>query len=132
MSDAGASIERETRLSAGRQTALGVVCTKSALGPHAGYTLTRATYDMYLEAPPEVIEHMGRELLTFDFGHALSAFGAPATLLVGSEDAKTPPKLTRELANELPDASVVELAGVGHMTPLEAPDAITDAILTPR
>ncbi|MDG2114183.1 MAG: alpha/beta hydrolase [Actinomycetota bacterium] len=112
-----------------RQRALGVVCTRSALGPHAGYTLTEATYNMYLEAGPDVIEHFGRELLTFDFGHVLSDFAVPTTLLVGSADVKTPPRLARELADGLPDAKVIELPDVGHMTPLETPDAIVDAVL---
>ena len=112
-----------------RQRALGIVCTKSALGPHAGFTLTEATYDMYLEAGPELIEHLGRELLTFDFGHALPAFEVRTTLLVGSADVKTPPKLAHEIAAGLPNATVIELPDVGHMTPLETPDAIVGAIL---
>lgn len=112
-----------------RQRALGVVCTRSALGPHAGYTLTEATYDMYLEAGPDVIEHLGRELLTFDFGHVLSDFRVPTTLLVGSADVKTPPRLAREIADGMPDARVIELPDVGHMTPLETPDAIVEAVL---
>ena len=113
-----------------RQRPLGVVCTASALGPHAGYTLIEATYDMYLEAGPEVIEHLGRELLTFDYGHVLESFDVETTLLVGSADTKTPPRMAREMASLLPRASLVELEGVGHMTPLETPDAIVAAILS--
>lgn len=113
-----------------RQRPLGIVCTKSALGPRAGYTATEATYDMYLEASPAVIEHFGRALLTFDFTEALGGFDVPTTLVVGSADTKTPPALTRDMARRLPAAEVVELPDVGHMTPLEAPDAIAAAVLT--
>ncbi len=112
-----------------RQRRLGVVCTRSALGPAAGYTLTAATYDMYLEARPHVIEHFGRELLTFDFGHALERFTVPTTLVVGSADVKTPPPLVRELASHLRCVEVVEIPGAGHMTPLECPDAIVSAVV---
>jgi len=112
-----------------RRRQLGVVCTRSALGPEAGYTLTEATYDMYLEAGPDVIEFLGRELLTFDFAHALEDFKVPTTLLVGTADGKTPPRLAHRIADQLPDASVVELPGAGHMAPLEAPNAVVDAIL---
>ncbi len=112
-----------------RRRALGVVCTRSALGPHAGYTLTAATYDMYLEAGPDVIEFLGRELLTFDYAHALEDFKVPTTLLVGTADTKTPPRLAYRIADDLPDARVVELEGTGHMAPLESPQAVVDAVL---
>lgn len=110
-------------------TPLGVVCTVSALGPAAGYSLVRATYDMYLEASPEVIEHFGRELLTFDFTHVLGGFDCPTTLLVGSTDTKTVPRRVRELAAQMDDVAVIELPNIGHMLPLENPAAAVKAIL---
>jgi len=115
-----------------RQRPLGIVCTKGALGPHAGFTATEAVYDMYLEAGPAVIEHFGRELLTFDFTHALPAFKVPTTLLVGSADNRTPPSISRDIARRLPAATMLELPNIGHMTPVEAPEAIADAVLAAR
>lgn len=55
---------------------------------------------------------------------SLAAIDVPALVLIGADDEVCPPALQVELARGIPDAVVVELAGVGHMAPLEAPDAV--------
>ncbi|MFT7645359.1 MAG: pimeloyl-ACP methyl ester carboxylesterase [Candidatus Poriferisodalaceae bacterium] len=107
----------------------GIFFTRNALGPNAPYSLVSATHRMYLSASGAMIEHMGRALLTFDFRDALPHMKAPSFLLVGSADNKTPPALARSIAGGLPDAQLVELPHIGHMTPLEVPDIIIDMIL---
>ncbi|MGW6241058.1 alpha/beta fold hydrolase [Streptomyces sp. NPDC055094] len=53
----------------------------------------------------------------------------PAVVVVGRDDRLTPPVQARALAAALPDpAGLTELTGVGHMTPVEAPEAVTGAI----
>ncbi|MFE3142108.1 alpha/beta fold hydrolase [Streptomyces scopuliridis] len=53
----------------------------------------------------------------------------PTAVIVGSDDRLTPPAPARALAAALPDrAGLTELTGVGHMTPVEAPEAVTGAI----
>lgn len=47
----------------------------------------------------------------------------PALVLIGGEDDRTLPEHGRQLAERLGDARVVELPGVGHTPPLEAPEA---------
>jgi pimeloyl-ACP methyl ester carboxylesterase len=59
----------------------------------------------------------------------LSGVAQPALVIAGSDDDRTVPEAGRELAAVLPNASFVELAGVGHTMPLEAPDAVGIAIL---
>ena len=56
-------------------------------------------------------------------------FTVPTALLVGTADTKTPPRLAAELAALLPDAQLVSVPDVGHMTPLEEPDVLADLIL---
>ena len=53
----------------------------------------------------------------------------PAHVLVGTADRLTPPAQSRRLARLLPRLEgVTELAGIGHMTPLEAPDVVAGLI----
>ncbi|MFE9043232.1 alpha/beta fold hydrolase [Streptomyces sp. NPDC007818] len=53
----------------------------------------------------------------------------PAAVLVGTADRLTPPVHSRALAEALPHCTgLTELAGMGHMTPVEAPEAVTAQI----
>ncbi|MEU6226305.1 alpha/beta hydrolase [Streptomyces sp. NPDC047042] len=53
----------------------------------------------------------------------------PAAVVVGTADRLTPPVHARALAAALPDChGVTELAGLGHMTPVEAPGEVTGVI----
>lgn len=55
---------------------------------------------------------------------------AVATLVVTSdEDRLYPPALAREMARRIPGAELVELAGAGHVSNLEQPDAFNRAVL---
>ncbi|MEU7279219.1 alpha/beta hydrolase [Streptomyces sp. NPDC045431] len=54
---------------------------------------------------------------------------APTVVLVGAADRLTPPVHARAIAAALPRCvGFDELVGVGHMTPVEAPDAVTARI----
>jgi len=53
---------------------------------------------------------------------ALSGMDVPARVLVGEHDAITPVAVARELAQQLPQASLHVLPGAGHISNLEAPD----------
>lgn len=53
----------------------------------------------------------------------------PTTVVASDRDRLTPPVYARRFAAELPQlVELVELTGVGHMTPLEAPDAVAALI----
>lgn len=51
----------------------------------------------------------------------LPAVACPTLVLVGSEDAVTPPAAARLIAELVPGAQLHTLAGAGHMSPLERP-----------
>lgn len=59
---------------------------------------------------------------------SLAAVRCPTTVIVGSEDQITPPDLAREMADAVPGARLVVIAGAGHLSPIEAPEAVTDAL----
>lgn len=52
----------------------------------------------------------------------------PTLVLIGAEDDRTLPEHGRALAARIVNARVVELPGVGHTLPLEAPDAVAAAV----
>ena len=52
----------------------------------------------------------------------------PVLVLVGAQDAATPPELSREIAEAIEWASLVEIPACGHLSTLERPDAVTDAL----
>lgn len=58
----------------------------------------------------------------------VARFTGPLTLLVGGEDRITPPHLTAELHALAPHAVVRVVPGAGHYLPLDAPDAISEAL----
>ncbi len=59
----------------------------------------------------------------------LAEIHQPALVLVGSEDRSLPPERSRRLAGALPRARLVEIQGAGHLSSLEQPQAVTDAML---
>jgi pimeloyl-ACP methyl ester carboxylesterase len=58
----------------------------------------------------------------------LAGVRQPALVLSGSDDDRTLPEAGRELAASLANASYIELDGVGHTAPLEAPNEVAEAI----
>lgn len=63
-----------------------------------------------------------------DLAPGLAEAATPATILAGSRDLLTPPRLARALQRAWPGASLRIVPGAGHMLPIEAPDEIVDAI----
>jgi 3-oxoadipate enol-lactonase len=58
----------------------------------------------------------------------LAAIACPTLVVVGAEDALTPPAEARALAAAIPGARLVELPGAGHLPNLETPDALAAAL----
>jgi pimeloyl-ACP methyl ester carboxylesterase len=65
----------------------------------------------------------------------LAAIDVPTLVLVGSEDALTPPSEAEAMFNAIPGCRIAELPGAGHLANLEAPEAFNAQLtefLTPR
>lgn len=64
-----------------------------------------------------------------DLRPRLPAIEAPTLVLVGSDDVATPPARSREIADGIRGARLVEIADAAHLAALEQPEAVTDALL---
>lgn len=71
----------------------------------------------------------GATVSRVELREALKDLAVPTAVLVGELDRLTPPVHARAMADALPDViRYVELRGIGHMTPLEAPREVTAII----
>ncbi|MFF5707646.1 alpha/beta fold hydrolase [Streptomyces sp. NPDC012756] len=68
-------------------------------------------------------------LAGLDLEQGLRELRLPVAVLVGTADRLTPSVHARAMAEALPHCTgLVQLAGMGHMTPVEAPEAVTAQI----
>ena len=63
-------------------------------------------------------------LPTHDVRARLGEISAPTLVVVGEHDAETPPAYSEALAAGIPDARLEIVAGAGHLTNLEQPEAV--------
>lgn len=59
---------------------------------------------------------------------ALPRIAAPVTFAVGLRDKSVPPETSRKAARRLPDARVIDIAGLGHLMHEEDPEQFVDLI----
>jgi pimeloyl-ACP methyl ester carboxylesterase len=118
---------RVDRLMASR---LGPALSRSAVGRHPRLAHLEATRDAYLSLPTDVRRQFLIALQEMDFRAGLASVAVPTTVVVGSRDLLTPPRLSRGLAAAIPGARLVELPGAGHMLPYEEPDRLAEIILS--
>lgn len=58
----------------------------------------------------------------------LAGIDVPTLVVVGSEDEVTPPAQARAMASAIPAAALTTIPGAGHLSPLEAPTAVSRVI----
>jgi pimeloyl-ACP methyl ester carboxylesterase len=80
--------------------------------------------------PDETLDaHINACYAYYARGREVERIGVPALVVHGDEDLIVPVENGRMLAARLPDARYVELAGVGHNVPLEAPETFNALVL---
>ena len=83
---------------------------------------------MILRQSPQAIAAAQRGMARReDVRDELKNIRCPCLGVVGTADVISPPKEMGEIVGTLPDAKLVEVPG-GHTTPMENPEAVTDAI----
>ncbi len=85
--------------------------------------------EMILRQPPKgiagALQAMAERPDSLDL---LASFAFPVTLVYGLADELIPPERSRETAAHLPNASLLELPGVGHSPALESPAETAEAL----
>jgi len=100
----------------------------TAVGPDADPAIVAFTQQMAMESGFDVVAGLVETVLGVDEDAGLDALeDVPVTLVVGTHDRLTPAALTRRMARRS-SAAVVELAGIGHMSLLEAGEETTQVL----
>lgn len=83
-----------------------------------------------VHACPTRVRHAWSEVLAgLDLGADVARLTVPTAVIGGKNDRLTPVVHARGLAAALPNCvGLTELTGMGHMTPIEAPEAVTNAV----
>jgi pimeloyl-ACP methyl ester carboxylesterase len=100
-----------------------------AFGPNASPAQVAFYERMLVTCPPGVRADIGIAMSEMDLHHALPDLTVPTIVIAGAVDRLTPPSHAERIAEMLPKLRrLVVLDDVGHMTPLERPDVVTDAL----
>jgi pimeloyl-ACP methyl ester carboxylesterase len=91
--------------------------------------LKRIHVAMCNDVGPKGYVRQQKAILTrIDWRPLLSSVLCPTLVLVGAEDELTPPVLSEEMAAATPGAKLVKIPECGHLSTLERPDAVNDAL----
>jgi 3-oxoadipate enol-lactonase len=100
--------------------------------------------EMTLRQRPEIVQQLRQIMescppLTIE--HALAAMGGrpdrtgilpsiadPTLIIVGESDAITTPAMAQAMLRQIPHAKLAIIGGAGHMSPMEQPQQVTDAL----
>ena len=85
---------------------------------------------MAAETGPDAFVRQERALMErSDLRPTLPAINCPTLVLVGDGDELTPPELSQELAAGIPGSRLVTIADSGHLSTLEQPEAVNEALV---
>ena len=79
--------------------------------------------------PPSVLHSDYTACDAFDLMGEVRCIAAPTLIIVGAEDAMTPPRRSAWLRDQLGQAQLAVIPNAGHMVMLEQPDAVNAAII---
>jgi pimeloyl-ACP methyl ester carboxylesterase len=92
-------------------------------------TLQDIMLEMLRETGPDAYIRQQRAIMArADSRLSLPGIEIPTLVLVGEGDAITPPEIAREMAEMIEWASLVVIPGAGHMSTLEQPDRVIEAL----
>ena len=88
--------------------------------------------EMALRVGPDIfLEQLALLRSRPDSRPTLADYTGPLTLLVGQDDTVTPPRLAGEMQALAPQARLRVVPNAGHYLPLDAPQAVSEALREP-
>lgn len=101
----------------------------ATMGPGSAPDRVEACARVVHACPTPARHAWSRVLAGLDLDANLAALTAPTAVIGGTNDRLTPIVHARGLAAALPNCvGLTELTGMGHMTPVEAPEAVTNTV----
>ena len=105
------------------------VIRHTAFGPTATAAQVAFYERMLMTTPANVRAASGIALSDLHLGSALARLTVPTLVIAGDRDRLTPPDQSRRIADALPSRNgLIVLERTGHMSPLERPREVADAI----
>jgi pimeloyl-ACP methyl ester carboxylesterase len=101
----------------------------AVIGPDAdpaGVALVRQAMS---DIPPEAYRTVVKCLVTFDRRPSLGGIAAPALLIAGERDPNAAQRTMAKMAEKMPHARFVEIAGAGHLLPYERPTEVNRLVV---
>ncbi|MFB7149687.1 alpha/beta fold hydrolase [Streptomyces virginiae] len=101
----------------------------ATMGPGSAPDKVEACAAIVHACPTRVRHAWSRVLAGLDLDADVARLNVPTAVIGGTADRLTPIVHARALAAALPDCvGLTELTGMGHMTPVEDPEAVTGAV----
>lgn len=97
---------------------------------HTRPDLVARVRETLADASPSTVAWAQRAMATRpDRREALAMLTAPIAVIMGEEDTMSPLPEQELIREAVPAAQWIPIPGAGHLTPLEAPDAVVEALL---
>jgi pimeloyl-ACP methyl ester carboxylesterase len=101
-----------------------------AFGPSASPAQIAYYERMLISSPPDARASIGIALSELELYDALPNLTVPTVVIAGESDRLTPPSHAERIAELLPQLErLIILPRTGHMSPLERPEEVTDALV---
>jgi pimeloyl-ACP methyl ester carboxylesterase len=111
-----------------RQRNLGLLLARIGFGDDPVPSHVEATRQMLAACDKDTTREAVSALLELDFTDDLPTLRIPTLVVVGTDDAVTPPRDAERIAELVPGAELVELPGAGHMLMYERTEEL-DALV---
>ncbi|MGB9182865.1 MAG: alpha/beta hydrolase [Solirubrobacteraceae bacterium] len=106
------------------------VIRHAAFGPTATSGQVAFYERMLIATPADARAAAGAAMTDMDLWHAVARLTVPTLVVAGERDRLTPPAHARRITETLPHpAGLIVLPDTGHMSPLERPQEVADALI---
>jgi pimeloyl-ACP methyl ester carboxylesterase len=122
--------QRTAPLDAGQSMSqLAEVLVPQMIGPGSLPEGVRLAQHCMAQVNPSTYRRALEALVTFDRRAALSQIHVPTLLVAGEHDKNAPPAVMKKMAKAIVGSTYLEMAGIGHLQNLEAPEEFDAAVL---